>query len=209
MKSNSKQTKYLVEGKSATGKSTIINEICKRFNYHSIDSYSTRRPRYKGEKGHIFLDEKNYDFEYYKDGKRLPHYQKDYDDVIIHNLHTKERIHPIAYTYFNNAHYWATSHQLNQNHFYVVDKKGVDYVLDKVGDKFNFKVIYINIPLHIRILRLFKRDGLIKTISRLWNDHTMFKGVECDYEIYNLDLEESIQELHNIVKKNKEDLNND
>ncbi len=179
MQSN-KPNKYLIVGKSATGKTTIIDEVCKKYNYKSIQSYTTRKPRYKGEGGHIFTNEEKY-FQDLNDGKI------------------------IAYTYFNNAHYYATIEQLEDEFtiFYIIDSLGIQYLQEKVGDKFNFKTIYINIPLHIRIFRILKRDGFKKAISRLWNDYKMFKDLQYDYEIFNFNLEESINELHNIIKENE------
>ena len=50
----------LFVGRSASGKTTIANMFAEN-GYSQIASYSTRPPRYKGEKEHTFITEEEYD----------------------------------------------------------------------------------------------------------------------------------------------------
>ena len=46
---------YLFVGKSASGKTTTADLLEKRYGHKQVYSYCTRKPRYEGEIGHIFI----------------------------------------------------------------------------------------------------------------------------------------------------------
>ena len=52
---------FLFVGKSASGKTTIVNLLEKTYGYKAVESYTTRKPRYDGERGHIFISEGDFD----------------------------------------------------------------------------------------------------------------------------------------------------
>ena len=45
----------LIEGESGSGKTTIADILSKKYGLSSIQSYTTRKPRYLGETGHTFI----------------------------------------------------------------------------------------------------------------------------------------------------------
>lgn len=190
---NNKNKIILILGESATGKTTVIEEIEKRYGYKSIQSYTTRPKRYEGETGHIFVDRGDYMF--CDNGHKVIIMQKEND--------TNIKVQEIAYTYFNGNHYWADMNQVEDvdTWFYIVDKAGIDYMKSVAEDKIDFITIYITTPLLTRVKRILKRDKLKKGISRLWNDFKMFKGLEYDYKVINKDLEKSVEEVYKISKE--------
>ncbi|MCD3216893.1 guanylate kinase [Clostridium botulinum C] len=179
----------LVLGQSASGKSTLIEEM-EWYGYKAVQSYTTRPKRTKDEKGHIFVKESDYTF--IQDNKT--------NEVRIYDKLGNE-VNIVAYTYFNENHYWATMDQVVGSTYYIIDKAGVDDFIDKVGDKVDYKIVYINVPFFTRIKRLIKRDGLMRGISRLINDFKMFRRLKYDERIINKDLEHSVQELRKITEK--------
>ncbi|MCD3321623.1 guanylate kinase [Clostridium botulinum D/C] len=177
----------LVLGESGCGKSTLIEEM-EWYGYKAIQSYTTRPKRTENEKGHIFVRERDYDF--IQDNKT--------NEVRIYDKLGNE-VHTIAYTYFNGNHYWATMDQVKESVYYIVDKAGADYFAGKVGNKIDYKIVYITVPFLTRVKRLSKRDGLSKGVSRLLNDFKMFRNLKYDTKIVNRDLEQSVQELRKIT----------
>lgn len=190
---NNKNKIILILGESASGKTTVIEEIEKRYGCKSIQSYTTRPKRYEGETGHIFVDREDYMF--CDNGHKVIIMQKEND--------TNIKIQEIAYTYFNGNHYWADMNQVEDvdTWFYIVDKAGINYMKSVAEDKIDFITIYITAPFLTRVKRILKRDGLKKGISRLWNDFKMFRGLEYDYKVVNKDLEKSIEEVYKISKE--------
>ena len=53
-------TILLIVGASGTGKTTVANTLSKMFGMKQIQSYTTRPPRYEGEKGHIFVTDEEF-----------------------------------------------------------------------------------------------------------------------------------------------------
>ncbi len=53
MQDNNTDIIICLVGESGSGKSTIA-ELLEKEGYNYIKSYTTRKPRYKGERGHIF-----------------------------------------------------------------------------------------------------------------------------------------------------------
>lgn len=52
---------YLIVGPSGSGKTTIANELKATYGYKAVESYTTRPPRYEGERGHIFVSDEEFD----------------------------------------------------------------------------------------------------------------------------------------------------
>lgn len=53
-----------IMGKSGTGKSTVVKELCKDNKFHYVKSFTTRQPRPNDPEDidtHIFVDDKHYD----------------------------------------------------------------------------------------------------------------------------------------------------
>lgn len=108
----------LIVGPSGSGKSTIAEYMEKLYNLKNVVSYTTRKPRYEGEKGHVFLTEDVF--------KSLP-------DMC-------------AYTFFNGNHYGVTADVVNRSDLYIIDPAGVDYFKEHYTGIKSPVVVYIDVP---------------------------------------------------------------
>ena len=81
---------FLIVGPSGSGKSTIAEHLVETMNLKQIESYTTRKPRSRHEKGHIFVTDKEFD-----------------------NL-----IDLVGYTEFCGHRYAATAAQVEENDIY-------------------------------------------------------------------------------------------
>lgn len=141
---------YLIVGRSGSGKTAIVEYIQNNFrNMTTIESYTTRPRRFDGETGHIFVTNEEFN--------KLTDF--------------------VAYTEFDGYRYAATTQQVEENDFYVVDPAGIRYFLGHYrGDKCAH-IIVIDAPLWTRFTRMCKRDGIKKAMQRIWHDRKAFKGV--------------------------------
>ena len=140
-----------IVGKSGTGKTSVVNHLEKYYELNNIKSYTTRPPRYKGEEGHIFITDE--DYEKFKNSSQI-----------------------VAYTYFNGYHYFATLDQLLLNDLYVIDFAGIKYLknLDLSKD-IELEVVYLTCPWWVCAKRMFERgDSILAIIKRLINDYKEF-----------------------------------
>ena len=51
---------YLIVGPSGVGKTTLVERLVKDHGLRPVESYTTRQPRYPGEKGHIFVPDEEF-----------------------------------------------------------------------------------------------------------------------------------------------------
>lgn len=142
---------YLIVGRSGSGKTAIVEYIQNNFKHMtSIESYTTRPRRYDGETGHIFVTDEEFD------------QLKDF----------------VGYTEFDGNRYAATTQQVEENDFYVIDPAGVEYYLNSyTGDKHSH-IVVITASVWTRFKRMSQRDGFVKAIRRIWHDRKAFKNVE-------------------------------
>ena len=77
---------------SAKGNDTVAARLSEIYGWKVLDSYTTRPPRYEGEKGHIFSTKEEFD--------ALPE--------------------KCAYTYFGGNEYCATAEQVNNSDIYII-----------------------------------------------------------------------------------------
>lgn len=134
---------FLFVGRSASGKTTIANML-EKAGYPQVKSYTTRKPRYDDEPGHIFVDKEEFD-----------------------NLGELA-----AYTLYNGNEYGTTFDQLDKCSIYVVDVPGVETLMQKYAkNNRNICVIYFNASVYTRINRMIDRDDCDSAIvSRLIED---------------------------------------
>jgi guanylate kinase len=167
---------YLILGKSSSGKSTIVKKLEELYGYKTIQSYTTRQPRYENEWGHTFVNEEDY--------------TKDKNSNSI-----------CAYTFFHNNKYWVTKDMITSGEYktYVIDMAGIRYL--KRNMRYNkFKIIYIHVSFFTRLIRIIKRDGIFKAISRVINDYHEFKYVTYDYKVDNIDLNMCVQKIQQYIE---------
>lgn len=137
------QPLYLFVGKSASGKTTIANLLEENYNYKPVESYTTRPPRYVGERGHTFVSENEFD---------------NLEDLA-------------AYTEYNGHKYGTTNEQLDSCDLYVIDVPGVETLLERYTTDREIYIIYFDSNVHTRILRMIDRhDSDMAIINRLLQD---------------------------------------
>lgn len=106
-------------GRSGSGKSTLEQYLCNTLSWKSIESYTTRPPRIKGEQGHLFITEKEL--------QTNPNYAP------------SERV---AETTINGYTYFATHDQLRDADIYIIDPIGFKQLLQNAPQK-QFNLIYL------------------------------------------------------------------
>ena len=162
---------YLIVGCSGSGKTTITEQLETKYGLKSIQSYTTRPPRYDGETGHTFISNEEFD----------------------------KLVDICGYTEFAGNRYCSTVEQVENNDLYVVDPNGVDYFIKSYKGKKTPKIIFIDSDLTTRYDRMVKRaedkgdEHLIavdKSLSRIKTDISEFYDyVHCiahvDYFIEN------------------------
>ena len=94
---------FLLVGPSASGKTTIAEKLESTMSLKSIQSYTTRLPRYDGETGHTFISDNDFD---------------NLKDIM-------------AYTEYNGHRYCTTKEQIDNADIYVVDVPGVETLLQR------------------------------------------------------------------------------
>lgn len=135
---------FLFVGKSSSGKTTVASKLEEKYGCSQVQSYTTRKPRYDGEIGHIFVTNEEFN-----------------------NLGELA-----AYTYYNSNHYGTTFKQLDECDIYVIDVPGVKTLLEKCKN-YNrpICIIYFDSTVYNRINRMLDRgDGDMQIVSRLLQD---------------------------------------
>lgn len=136
---------YLFVGKSASGKTTVAELLESKYNYKTLQSYTTRPKRHENETGHTFISEEEFN-----------------------NL---ENI--IAYTEYNGYKYCATKEQIDDVSIYVIDVPGVETLLQKYKTERPIAVVYFDAGIVTRIDRMIGRGSSdMEIVSRLHNDES-------------------------------------
>jgi guanylate kinase len=134
---------FLFVGKSASGKTTIANLLEEKYCFNQVQSYTTRKPRYDGETGHIFLTEDEFN---------------ELEDIV-------------SYTLYNDNQYGTTASLLDKNNIFVVDVPGVESLLQKYKTDRPICIIYFDTTVATRIRRMVNRnDSDMAIIARLLQD---------------------------------------
>lgn len=170
---------YLFVGRSGSGKTTVAEYLENKYNFKSVSSYTTRPPRYEGEKGHLFITKEEFD-----------------------------KIEMVAYTLFNNYEYGVSKELINESDLYVIDIAGIKTLKDRYKDK-KYISINIRCDDSFIVSNMKARgDSEEKITSRLENDKKMFeeeKEFPFNYIVYNDDTIESLGEkIYNIIQKEEQ-----
>lgn len=99
-----------IVGESGTGKSLIANQLEQYHGIGMIESYTTRPPRFEGERGHTFISDEEYD-------QLCP------EDMI-------------AYTKFGDYRYCCLKQDVKAINSYIIDEKGLRYLENNFGDDY-------------------------------------------------------------------------
>lgn len=134
---------FLFVGRSASGKTSIANTLEKDYGYTQVQSYTTRKPRYEGEIGHIFITKEEF---------------KNLEDIV-------------SYTLYNGNEYGTTAKLLDENSIFVVDVPGVESLLEKYQTDRPICIIYFDVSVYNRINRMIDRgDCDTVIVARLLQD---------------------------------------
>ena len=142
---------FLIVGCSGSGKTTITEQLEQKYGLKSIQSYTTRKPRYDGESGHTFISDEEFDK--------------------ITNM--------VAYTEFDSKRYCATAEQVENNDLYIIDPKGVDFFMKAYKGSKTPKIIFISSNLTTRYERMVGRaetkgkshqEAIESSLTRIVND---------------------------------------
>lgn len=175
---------FLLVGKSASGKTTIADILEKTYGHKSVESYTTRKPRYDGERGHIFIREDEFD---------------DLGELV-------------AYTEYDAHRYGTTSVQLDECTLYVIDIPGIDTLLKRYNTERPIRIIYFNTSVRTRILRMIERgDSDMAIIKRLLQDEQMdwydqleiltkyYSRLNKDVKLFSVNAEGATEEVLEII----------
>ena len=142
---------FLIVGCSGSGKTTITEQLEQKYGLKSIQSYTTRKPRYEGETGHIFISDEEFD----------------------------KLTDMVAYTEFAGNRYCATAEQVENNDLYIIDPKGVDFFMKAYKGSKTPKIIFISSNLTTRYERMVGRaetkgkshqEAIESSLTRIVND---------------------------------------
>lgn len=146
---------FLIVGCSGSGKTTITEQLEQKYGLKSIQSYTTRQPRYDGETGHIFISDEEFD----------------------------KLTDMVAYTEFAGNRYCATAEQVENNDLYIIDPKGVDFFMKAYKGSKTPKIIFISSNLTTRYERMVGRaetkgkshqEAIESSLTRIVNDAEEF-----------------------------------
>lgn len=176
MQNVSPKAKILLVGKSGSGKNTVQDYLVNKYGLKPLVSYTTRKKRYPLEDTHNFISLQEFvDMKWHEDF--------------------------IAYTFFNNNHYFATRKQFEEADVYIIDVNGVKYIKE-LGITTPYIVVYLDVPSHVRAERMAQRGDSPNMINeRIQHDESAFNGIEklCNYFIDNDNSEETADTIAELV----------
>lgn len=178
--------KFLIVGRGASGKTSIVNAACDKLGLKVIKSYATRPPRNEEEKtnpkDHIFITEE--EFDQYK------------DDIA-------------AYFELNGYRFFTTNSQLDDSDswdVYAINPDAIPALKEKYKDKYQFVVVYVRTTQSIAKERAKKRSDDNSYESRIKDENKEFtafeKSMAWDYHLLNNDtFERAVETMCKFFKK--------
>lgn len=138
-----KPIKFLVLGRTGSGKTSIVRAVCERMRLKQVVSYTTR-PMRESEKvwsDHIFITD-----------SEVAQYENDI----------------AAYTEIDGNKYFVTYDIIDSSDIYVIDPAGLDSLKIKCKDRYEFVEIYIRTPQKIAEERAKLRGDKVKIFQQRW-----------------------------------------
>lgn len=150
-------------GECASGKSTVEKELCEKYGYEKIISYTTRSPRIGEKDGTDYHFISNEDF-----------------NEMIENGYMAE------HASYSGWQYGIAKKDCKDNRVVVLTPHGLR-TLKKIHS-LNIYSFYINVPRRERLIQVLKRgDNIEEAVRRNLSDVGMFDGIEdeVDKVIFN------------------------
>lgn len=174
-----------VVGRTATGKSALVRDVCQKLGIKQVKSYTTRPMRQKeienpNDTDHYFIKENEVD-----------QYKDDF----------------AAYTEINGYKYFTTKQILDSSDIYVIDPQGLKKLKDICGDEYQIVTIYITVDHSVGKRRSIQRGESIDIYyARYYSEDEQFSDFEktmmWNYHILNTGtFEESSNMMEKIVRK--------
>lgn len=189
--SNNEHVLILLVGRTGSGKSSLINTLCKRTGMKQLISQTTRPRRNDQDNDHVFVSVEDYQ-------------------------RAKENGEIAAETEIAGNYYYATVQQLYEADLYTVDAIGLENLLSKELPNLRFVVVYISCPDELREQRAIGQRGDNKQTYRVrdFSERQQFRKFvadeKWDYSIKNIDFAKAystlrwISQVEGVWKNNKE-----
>ena len=180
--------KIILIGKTASGKDTIANELCKRYGYKLAKSHTTRPKRNREGETHYFISEEKY-------AKYNP----------------EERL---AETTINGYHYFLTPEIIEESDIIIVEPEGLDALINYFIYEV-FLIFYIDASKKNRKKAYEKRGSHISFEERTEAENKRFQDFDHTLQVlehyfnhFNKeslnDIVESIYETYELLKNLKQ-----
>jgi len=168
---------FVLVGESGSGKSLAVNTLEDYYGSSIIRTHTTRPIRPDDDK---ICDT--------------------YENYLIE----KENGTDIAYTFFDDNHYWTSINDIDFDAPYsviILDKNGIDSI--KESDIADIVTIKISSEEGIRIQRMLAQQRTFDLIQkRLKNDEVFFKDIQTDYSVKNIGpVDIMVKKIYEIIKK--------
>lgn len=186
-------------GETASGKSTIQNELCEKYGYKRIISYTNREPRECEKDGvdYHFVDKKYFIYNWHEFLETT-----EYEGERIYGTKTED--------------YIKAMNDEENNYVVVLTPSGFRELKRTCGDRYSFLSYYLKANLNTRVKRYIDRCGdnftskdLTELSNRVQRDFGMFDGV--GYEVNHLYFTDDCSKdfLCNHIRTAMEERNND
>lgn len=189
---NKEHVLLCVMGRTACGKDSLVDTLCKRTGLKAITSYTTRPRRENEGDTHIFTTRETYE-------------------------QIKAEGNVAAYTEIAGNLYWTTVDQLYENDVYIIDYDGIKTLKALNLPDLRLISVFINTPDDIReerALSLRKDDKAkfrVRNFSEAGQFREMLKNADFDYAVSNINFPRAysvlrwIATVEDVIKNNKED----